>query len=363
MSRASGTSRPLRLRPDGWSIEILDQTLLPHREEWVHLTTLQQAVDAIATMQVRGAPLIGVTAAYGLCLALTANASDRALEQATASLLASRPTAVNLAWAVAVVRRAALANGPDQRVRNAYAAAQALAESEAAACRAIGDHGLDLIRDVGDRSSHERPVQILTHCNAGWLATMEYGTALAPVYRAHEEGIPVHVWVAETRPRNQGWLTAWELGVAGISHTVVADNASGHLLQRGEVDLVFVGTDRTTRGGDVCNKVGTCLRALAARDAGVPFYVAAPSSSIDWTITDGMAIPIEERSADEVTHVRGLGPDGRPATVQVAPPGTAVRNFAFDVTPARLVTGLITERGICAASEAGLLGLFPERQV
>jgi methylthioribose-1-phosphate isomerase len=269
---------------------------------------------------------------------------------------------VNLAWAVAAVRGAVLAGPHDQRVQSAYAAAEALAQAEAAACRAIGDHGLELIREVGQRLGPERPVQILTHCNAGWLATMEYGTALASVYRAHEEGIPAHVWVAETRPRNQGWLTAWELGAAGVPHTVVADNASGHLLQRGEVDLVFVGTDRTTRGGDVCNKVGTYLRALAARDAGVPFYVAAPSSSIDWTIKDGMAIPIEERSADEMTHVRGLGPDGRTATVQVAPPDTAVRNFAFDVTPARLVTGLITERGICAASEAGLLGLFPERQ-
>lgn len=356
------TPRSLRLGDDGWSVEILDQTRLPHVEEWRRLATVDQVVEAIASMRVRGAPLIGVAAAYGVCLAVRAGDSGQALERATEALLAARPTAVNLARGVELARAAVLGARPGDRVAAAYAAAAALAEAEFAASRAIGEHGLVLVRDAWERSGRRRPVQVLTHCNAGWLATVGYGTALAPVYRAHEEGIPVHVWVDETRPRNQGWLTAWELARSGVAHTVVADNASGLLLQRGEVDLVLVGSDRTTRTGDVCNKIGTYLKALAAHDARVPFYAALPSSTVDWGLDDGSAIRIEERPADEVTRISGVDSDDRAVTIRLAGPGTAVRNPAFDVTPARLVTGLLTERGICPASETGLLGLFPERR-
>jgi len=352
--------RPLRVAPDGRSITILDQTLLPHEEEWRTLRTLDEVAEAIREMRVRGAPLIGVTAAYGLALALQDDDSPARAAAAETVLAATRPTAVNLRWALGRVARAAREAPAGERAASALAEAGRIAAEDVAACRAIGDHGLAILRRLHREAGGERPVRVLTHCNAGWLATLEYGTALAPVYRAVEEGLPVEVWVDETRPRNQGWLTAWELGRQGIPHTVVTDNASGHLLQRGEVDLVLVGTDRTARNGDVCNKVGTWLKALAADEAGVPFYAAVPSSSIDWSAPDGRAIPIEERGADEVSAVRGRDADGRLVTVGLGQAGTAVRNIAFDVTPARYVTGLLTERGTCPASEAGLRGLFPE---
>lgn len=339
---------------------VLDQTRLPHAEAWVRLETLEAVTAAIRTMQVRGAPLIGITAAYGLALALRDHADDARLEYAAGQLLGSRPTAVNLRAAVDRVRNQVQPLDPGDRAGAAWEAASALAEAEARACRAIGDHGLAILRALHDRAP-ERPVRVLTHCNAGWLATLEYGTALAPVYRAAEEGLPVAVIADETRPRNQGWLTAWELRRAGIPVTVVADNASGHLLQRGEVDVVLVGTDRTARNGDVCNKIGTWLKALAADDAGVPFYAAVPSSSIDWEAPDGRAIPIEERNATELREVQGLGVAGLVAAVRVGAADQPVANPAFDVTPARYLTGLITERGVAAPSEAGLLALFPER--
>lgn len=353
--------RPLHLADDGWSVEILDQTRLPHHEEWRRIDSLGQMVEAIATMRVRGAPLIGIAGAYGLCLALREDDGDAAIALAAGRLAAARPTAVNLGWAVEALRHAVMARPLGERVAYGYRVAADMADSEVAACRAIGDHGLGLLRAIhGSRPG--RAVNLMTHCNAGWLATLEYGTALAPVYRARETGLPVHVWVSETRPRSQGWLTAWELGRAGVAHTAIADNAAGHLIQRGQVDVVIVGTDRTTRSGDVANKVGTYLKALAARESRVPFYVAAPSSSIDWDAHDGRAIAIEERPGEEVAFVEGRGPGGRTTRLQAAPEGTDVANPAFDLTPAALVTGLITERGVCAASEEGLVGLFPERR-
>jgi methylthioribose-1-phosphate isomerase len=312
-------------------------------------------------MRVRGAPLIGVTAAWGIVLAMQADPSDAALAGAADRLAASRPTAVNLGWAISRMTGVLRDVPPPGRADRAREEAEAITREDVTACRAIGDHGLSLFRDLLVRSSRTRPLQVLTHCNAGWLAAIEYGTALAPVYRAMEEGLPVHVWVDETRPRNQGWLTAWELRRAGVPHTVVTDNASGHLLQRGEVDVVIVGTDRTAANGDVCNKVGTWLKALAADEAGVPFYVAVPGSSIDWDAADGRSIPLEERAGTELTDVAGVNADGHPETVRVTPEGTPVRNIAFDVTPARYVTRLITERGSCEASAAGLRSLFPEQ--
>jgi methylthioribose-1-phosphate isomerase len=341
--------QPLRLADDGWSIEILDQTALPDEVIVRRLATFEQVIEAITSMRVRGAPLIGITAAYGVCLGLMVDDSDAALQEQEDALLGTRPTAINLRAAVGRMMRAVRPLPRSERVEAAYREAAAIADEERRACRAIGDYGLGLLKAARDRRGDGRPVQVLTHCNAGWLATLEYGTALAPVYRAVEEGLDVHVWVDETRPRSQGWLTAWELAARNVPHTAIADTASGHLFQTGEVDLVLVGTDRVTRRGDVCNKIGTYLVALAAREARVPFYVGAPSSSIDWSTSDGSQIPIEERPAEEVTHVRGR---------RMAPPGTGARNPAFDVTPARLVSGLITERGICAASEHGLLGLF-----
>jgi methylthioribose-1-phosphate isomerase len=312
-------------------------------------------------MVVRGAPLIGVTGAYGLALAAAADASDAAVAAAYDTLLATRPTAVNLRWALDRVRALLLAAPASERAALAYAEAARIAEEDVACCAAIGDHGARLIRAAADRNPG-RPVNILTHCNAGWLATVDWGTALAPIYKAARAGIPVHVWVDETRPRNQGAsLTAFELLSEGVPHTVIADNAGGHLMQHGLVDLAIVGTDRTTRTGDVCNKIGTYLKALAAHDNGVPFYVALPSSTIDWSLSDGVSqIPIEERGAREVTHISGRTTDGAVAEVQVTPEGSPARNWAFDVTPARYVTGLVTERGVCAASESGLRGLFSD---
>jgi len=350
---------------DGASVKIIDQTRLPHRFEIVAVTDVGGAARAIKDMQVRGAPLIGVMAAYGLALALREDASDPGLKRAAAALAATRPTAVNLQWALDAMARALAPLPPAQRFRAAFERAGAMAREDVALCAAIGVHGLELIAAVAARKNGGAPVNILTHCNAGWLATVDWGTATAPIYMAHDAGLRVHVFVDETRPRNQGAaLTAFELGQHGVPHTVIADNAGGHLMQHGEIDLVIVGTDRTTASGDVCNKIGTYLKALAAFDNGVPFYVAAPSPSIDFSIRDGLReIPIEIRSAAEVTHISGLGGDGEVASVRLTPQGSAALNPAFDVTPARLVTGLITERGVIAANEAALAKAFPERVV
>jgi methylthioribose-1-phosphate isomerase len=345
---------------DETRVAIIDQTRLPHEFVTIELTTLADAASAIKDMKVRGAPLIGVAAAYGLALALRSDASDQALDAACTVLAATRPTAVNLAWALEVMRQTLKSLSPDRRAVAAFDRAAEIAEEDVALCGAIGDHGLKLIAEIAARKNGA-PVNILTHCNAGWLATVDWGTATAPIYKAHEAGLPVHVFVDETRPRNQGAsLTAWELGQHGISHRVIVDNAGGHFMQHGEVDLVIVGTDRTTAAGDVCNKIGTYLKALAAK--GVPFYVAAPSPSIDFALSDGVKeIPIEERSEREVTHMPGLTSDGRVETVQITPRGSKARNPAFDVTPARLVTGLITERGVIAANREALAKAFPER--
>jgi len=351
--------RTLWVAADGWTVEVIDQTGLPHELAVIRLTTVEQAASAIRHMVVRGAPLIGVTAAYGLALATRVDPSDAALRRAAQLLSATRPTAVNLRAAVEMMSERLFRLPIDERARAAYDHAARIAEEDVAVNRALGEHGLPLVRRLRAGSG---PVNVLTHCNAGWLATIDRGTALSPVYRACETGVAVHVWVDETRPRNQGAsLTAWELGKAGVPHTVIVDNAGGHLMQRGLVDVCLVGTDRTTASGDVTNKIGTYLKALAARDNDVPFYVAVPSSSIDWELEDGGSVPIEERDGQEVSHVIGRTEDGRPARVRVTPAGSAVRNYGFDVTPARLVTALITERGVCAASREGLSSLFPER--
>ena len=354
--------RTIWLAADGWSLEIIDQTRLPHVFATIALKSAEDAARAILTMQVRGAPLIGVTAAYGLCLALRRDASDEALDAAAEHLASQRPTAVNLRWALEEVR-AAVRNLPrGERVAAAYRRAAEIAEEDVECCRRIGVNGLGLIREIAAAKPAGERVNVLTHCNAGWLACVDWGTATAPIYRAHDTGIPVHVWVDETRPRNQGAsLTAFELGAHGVPHTIVVDNAGGHLMQQGEVDLCIVGTDRVTANGDVANKIGTYLKALAARDNGVPFYVALPHSTIDWTLADGFKIPIEQRSASEVLAMPGKLPDGSVVAVEIAAPGSPAANPAFDVTPARLVTALITERGIAPASREGLLGLYPER--
>jgi methylthioribose-1-phosphate isomerase len=346
---------------DGWSVRILDQTRLPWQLDILRLVDADQVAHAIRSMQVRGAPLIGAVAAYGVALALREDASTPALDRAVAMLGETRPTAINLRWALDRMR-AALHNLPaDQRVAAAYAEALAIADDDAETCRRIGLNGLPLLQEIQARKPGET-VNVLTHCNAGWLATVDYGTALSPIYQAHDAGIPIHVWVDETRPRNQGAaLTAFELGKHGVRHTVIADNAGGHLMQHAEVDICIVGTDRVTRTGDVANKIGTYLKALAARDNGIPFWVALPHSTIDWRVGDGVAeIPIEERAQAEVTDLTGRTADGRIETIRVAAEGSAAANPAFDVTPARLVTGLITERGRCEASEAGLRGLYPD---
>ncbi len=348
---------------DGWSVRIFDQTLLPWRLEVLRLADEDQVAHAIRTMQVRGAPLIGAVAAYGVALALRRDASTANLDRVVEMLGQTRPTAVNLRWALSRMRAALHNQPPAARVAAAYAEAAAICDDDVETCRLIGEHGLPLLQDIAARKGPGARVNVLTHCNAGWIATVDYGTALSPIYQAHDAGLDVHVWVDETRPRNQGAaLTAWELGRHGVPHTVVADNAGGHLMQHGEVDIVIVGTDRVTRQGDVANKIGTYLKALAARDNGVPFWVALPHSTLDMSVRDGVAeIPIEERSAAEVTDMTGRTADGRIETVRVAAEGSAALNPAFDVTPARLVTGLITERGRSPASEAGLLGLYPEK--
>ena len=355
--------RTIWVNEDGWSVDIIDQTKLPHAFEVARLTNLADAAHAISSMQVRGAPLVGATAAYGLCLALHEDASDGGLAAAYDVLYATRPTAVNLRLALDDMRALLAPLAAGERTAAAYRRAAEICDDDAATCEAIGTHGMDLIRIAWNKKGRPDRVDVLTHCNAGWLATVDWGTALAPVYKAHDAGIPVHVWVDETRPRNQGAsLSAWELGRHGVPHTVIADNVGGHLMQHGLVDLCIVGTDRTTRSGDVCNKIGTYLKALAAHDNGVPFYVGLPHSTIDWTIRDGIAeIPIEERDATEVTEIAGRAADGSVTTVRLTPDGSAAANYAFDVTPAKYVTALITERGICPASEEALLKLYPEK--
>ena len=355
--------RSIWLEPDGWSVGVIDQTALPHRLVTARLTNLAEAAHAIRAMVIRGAPLIGATAAYGVCLALRADPSDEMLERANAVLLATRPTAINLKWALDEMT-AAVRNRPRaERTAAAYRRAAEIAEEDVAINSAIAKNGLPLIEAIAARKKPGERVNVLTHCNAGWLATVDVGTATAPIYLAYDQGVPIHVFADETRPRNQGAsLTAWELGQHGVPHTLIADNTGGHLMQHGLVDLVIVGTDRVTANGDVCNKIGTYLKALAARDNNVPFYVALPSPTIDFAASDGVAeVPIEERSPDEVATMSGLTADGRIETVRIAPAGSAVANYGFDVTPARLVTGLITERGVIAASRAALAGAFPER--
>ena len=344
-------------------LEVIDQTRLPHELVFVSLETLRDTERAIREMWVRGAPLIGVTAAYGMALGACTDPSDDGIESAARLLSKARPTAVNLAWALADMMATLLRLPPSDRGAAALEHAESMAEADVSTCRAIGRHGVRIIEKLAAAGTRHDAVQILTHCNAGWLASVDWGTALAPVYLAHRSGLPVHVWVSETRPRNQGaGLTAWELAEEGVPHTVVPDNASGHLLQTGMVDAVIVGTDRTTAAGDVCNKIGTYMKAVAARHCAVPFYVAVPGSSIDWKLGEGEAaeIPIEEREGSEVSEVRGLGPDGRITSVRITPVGTRVANYGFDVTPARLVTGLITERGLCTASREGMAAMFSD---
>jgi methylthioribose-1-phosphate isomerase len=351
-------TRSIWTEADG-RVRVIDQRRLPHAFVAVELATREDAAAAIREMWVRGAPLIGATAAWGLAIHLARDPSDAALAETCEMLAATRPTAINLRWALDRLLGALETLPAEARAAEARRLAAAICDEDVAINTAIGEHGLPLIEAIAARKQPGEPVRILTHCNAGWLATVDVGTATAPIYLAHDRGIPVHVWVDETRPRNQGAaLTAWELANHGVPHAVVVDNAGGHLMQRGLVDLVITGTDRTTARGDVCNKIGTYLKALAAHDTGVPFYVALPSPTIDWTLEDGFAIPIEERDAEEVTHVPGLDGDGAVRSVRVTPAASPAANPAFDVTPARLVTGLVTERGIVAPAELG--ALFPE---
>lgn len=359
--RVDGTAyRTIWPAADGPAVEIIDQTKLPHSFETARLTTLDDAAHAITAMQVRGAPLIGATAAYGLWLALRVDPSDASLNRACETLIATRPTAVNLRWAVEAVRAAVAGLPPGERADAAFAKAGEICDADAAMNRAIGEHGLALFREL-HAAKGGGPLNVLTHCNAGWLATVDWGTALAPIYMAHDAGLPVHVWVDETRPRNQGAaLTAWELGRHGVPHTVIADNAGGLLMRQGRVDLCITGTDRVTARGDVANKIGTYLKALAAQANGVPFHVALPGPTIDWSLADGDAIPIEERAGREVSHIPGRTDDGGIRDVRITPLDSPVANPAFDVTPANLVNGFVTERGRCAASAEGLAALYPE---
>jgi methylthioribose-1-phosphate isomerase len=349
---------------EGETVMVIDQTQLPHEFAVVAWHNVADVAQGIRSMVVRGAPLIGAAAAYGMALAMKADPSDESLAQADHLLVQSRPTAVNLRWALDRMSGLLKSLSPLKRTAAAYREALSIANEDAENCSLLGEHGLLLLRELWNRLDQKRPLQVLTHCNAGWLATVDWGTALAPIYKAFNAEIPIHVWVDETRPRNQGAsLTAWELSHHGVPHTLIADNTGGHLMQHGMVDLCIVGSDRTTAAGDVCNKIGTYLKALAAHHNGVPFYVALPFSTIDWRIQDGLQeIPIEERSSDEVTHVTGRTAGGEVVTVAIAPEGTRAANFAFDVTPARYVTGLITERGVCAASAQGLERLRNEKQ-
>jgi methylthioribose-1-phosphate isomerase len=355
--------RSIWIEPDGWTIAAIDQRRLPHEFILAKITSCEEAAEAIRSMLVRGAPLIGATAAFGMALAMRTDGSDAALARAYATLVEARPTAINLKWACDEMRKALAALPPATRAAAAYARASEIAEDDVAINQAIGRHGLTLIGAIAPRKKPGEAINVLTHCNAGWLATVDWGTATAPIYLAHDRGLNIHVWVDETRPRNQGAsLTAWELSHHGVAHTVIADNTGGHLMQHGMVDLVIVGTDRVTANGDVCNKIGTYLKALAAHDNGVPFYVALPSPTIDFSIEDGLRqIPIEQRSGDEVATMTGRTRDGRIETVRIVPDGSPVANYAFDVTPARLVSGLITERGVLQADRAALAGAFPGR--
>jgi methylthioribose-1-phosphate isomerase len=364
--KVNGTPyRSIWLNENGWSADIIDQTRLPHEFIIKTLSSLSDAAEAISVMRVRGAPLIGATAAYGLALAMREDAGDEYLEQAAETLLATRPTAVNLRWALLRMQQALSALPAGEREAKAYAMATEICDEDVAINNAIGRHALGVIRGLWQQKPAGSEVfHILTHCNAGWLATVDWGTALSAIYQAWDDGIPVHVWVDETRPRNQGAaLTAWELQSHGVPHDVIVDNAGGHLMQHAQVDMCITGTDRTTRNGDVCNKIGTYLKALAAFDNDVPFYVALPGPTIDWQMSDGVkGIPIEQRDGAEVTHVAGKNAAGQVESVQITPDGVSACNYAFDVTPARLVTGLFTERGVCDASEAGLTGLYPEHE-
>ena len=355
--------RTIWLNKDGRSVDLIDQRWLPHEFRIETVGTVDGIATAIRDMWVRGAPLIGVTAAYGVAIRMQEDASDAALDDVWEKLHATRPTAINLRWALDAMRTALRKLQPSERAAAAFARAGAIADEDVGLNRNIGKHGLEIVRGIAARKKAGQPVNILTHCNAGWLATVDYGTATAPIYLAMEQGIKIHVYVDETRPRNQGaHLTAWEMAGHGVPHTLIVDNAGGHLMQHSMVDMVIVGTDRTTAQGDVCNKIGTYLKALAARDNGVPFYVALPSPTIDWTVRDGVKdIPIEERSADEVSLVWGKDETGQVRRVRISPESTPAGNPAFDVTPARLVTGLITERGVAEASAEGLAKLFPDR--
>ena len=354
--------RSVWLEPDGWSVGAIDQRRLPHEFIVARLTTCDEAAEAIRTMLVRGAPLIGATAAYGVALATRDDKSDAGIQRACDRLIATRPTAINLKWALEEMRAVLLPLAPSARADAAYARAADIAEQDIAINQGISRSGLPLIEAIAARKKQGESVNVLTHCNAGWLATVDWGTATAPIYLAHDRGVNVHVWVDETRPRNQGAsLTAWEHGHHGVPHTVIADNTGGHLMQHGMVDLVIVGTDRVAANGDVCNKIGTYLKALAAHDNGVPFYVALPSPNIDFNVADGRQVPIEQRGSEEVATMTGRTADGRIETVRIVPDGSQVANYAFDVTPARLVTGLITERGVLGASRAALSEAFPER--
>ncbi len=354
--------RSIWLNADGWSIDVIDQTKLPHRFEVLNLKTPEDAGCAIREMVVRGAPLIGATAAYGFYLAMREDASNDGMNNARQLLVETRPTAVNLRWALDRLQLTLAEVAPDNRLKRALVEANRIAEQDVATNQAIGQQGLEIIRQIAATKPPGEAVNILTHCNAGWLATVDWGTATAPIYMAHNAGISLHVWVDETRPRNQGAsLTAWELGHHGVPHSLIVDNLGGHLMQHAMVDLCLVGSDRTTRSGDVCNKVGTYLKALAAKESHVPFYVCLPGTTIDWTIDDGInEIPIEERGAGEVTDISGELQNGEIATVRITPAGTAVANYAFDVTPAKLVSGLITERGIVAATQESIARAFPE---
>ncbi|HZP93544.1 MAG TPA: S-methyl-5-thioribose-1-phosphate isomerase [Burkholderiales bacterium] len=344
---------------EGDRIGVIDQTRLPHEFHTLRLATLDDVAHAIRTMQVRGAPLIGAVAAYGFALAMREEAGDATLARAAEILLRTRPTAVNLRWAIDRMRARLRSLDPGERVDAAWQEAASIAEEDVAQNLAIGRHGLGLIRALAGKKGR---VNVLTHCNAGWLATVDYGTALAPIYLAHDEGVAMHVWVDETRPRNQGLLTAWELGSHGVPHTLIADSAGGHLMQHGAVDLVLVGADRVAANGDVCNKIGTYLKALAAKDNGVPFYAAVPTPTLDWSIGDAhREIPIEERSQDELLFVQGRDGENRTARVHIGTEGIKAANPAFDVTPARLVTGIITDRGIAPATREGLAALYRPR--
>jgi methylthioribose-1-phosphate isomerase len=351
------------LNEDGRSVDVIDQRWLPHEFRIATLRTVDDVATAIRDMWVRGAPLIGVAAAYGVAIAMHDDASDAALDAVWEKLHETRPTAINLKWALDEMRGVLRKLPVAERAAAAYKRAGEIAEEDVQLNRNIGLNGLKIIREIAARKKPGEVVNILTHCNAGWLATVDYGTATAPIYLATEEGIAVHVYVDETRPRNQGaQLTAWELNGHGVPHTLIVDNAGGHLMQHGQVDMVIVGTDRTTANGDVCNKIGTYLKALAAKDNNVPFYVALPSPTIDWTVKDGvLEIPIEERNGNEVSFVQGRDASGKTVSVRISPEGSPAANPAFDVTPARLITGLITERGVAEASPEGLKSMFPER--